>query len=188
MPSNCMQDGRIKTWKIPSTSAGILAAPAWRPTGQAGSERRRWIAHVGPRRRAVARLTTTTTNDKRPRRGASWANGWPDSYDALPRPNLPRSIFLNRASFPLFWISRRIAEYTPMSYQVKPRAHGFFPPPRSSFTCQDQNRRLKCIFGIVPVMQHTLTAVQNHGAMTAHQGAKRLFIALLGKTPQQLPV
>jgi hypothetical protein len=44
------------------------------------------------------------------RRGASWANEWPDSYDALPRLNLPRSIFLNRASFPLFWISRRIAE------------------------------------------------------------------------------
>jgi hypothetical protein len=33
-------------------------------------------------------------------------------YEGLPTPNLPRSVFLNRESFPLVWSSLSIAEYT----------------------------------------------------------------------------
>jgi hypothetical protein len=33
--------------------------------------------------------------------------------------NLPRSVFLNRASLPLVWISRKIAEYTAVTMLPK---------------------------------------------------------------------
>ena len=55
-------------------------------------------------------LNQFPTNDERPRRrglvGERVAKG---RYDAFPTPNLPRSVFLNRASFPLELISLRMA-------------------------------------------------------------------------------
>jgi hypothetical protein len=44
------------------------------------------------------------------------ANG---RYDAFPTANLPRSVFLNRASFPLVFTSLSIAEYTAVTMLQK---------------------------------------------------------------------
>jgi hypothetical protein len=40
-------------------------------------------------------------------------------YDAFPTPNLPRSVFLNRESFPFVWSSLSIAEYTAVTMLPK---------------------------------------------------------------------
>ena len=70
-------------------------------------DRRKLTAHVRPRREQPARLASVATDDKTPRRGETWGVGWePFRYFVA---KWPRSVFLNRASFPLVAISRRIA-------------------------------------------------------------------------------
>jgi hypothetical protein len=64
-------------------------------------------AHVGPRDDGGRDVTNEPTNEKRPRRAASWAIGGVAGY-ALAA-NLPRSVFTNRLSAPLVLISRKIA-------------------------------------------------------------------------------
>lgn len=80
---------------LQAAGAEVVIEDLLEPAGH--TERTRLFAHVGPCRGGEAVSSKTPTNEQRPRRGASWANGWPDSYDALPRPNLPRSIFLAAA-------------------------------------------------------------------------------------------
>src|SRR5436309_3426705 len=70
-----------------------------------------------------------------------------------------------------------------VGHQIKPRAHRFLPPARGRVSCQDQECSLEAVLGIVLVVQDTLTALQNHGTMTAHERGKSGFIAFLGKSP-----
>src|SRR5262249_8544100 len=69
------------------------------------------FADVCARPRPSASVGHDPPNDKRPLRAASWANGWPivGHFGSLAA-NLPRSVLRNRASAPLSFSSRRIAE------------------------------------------------------------------------------
>ena len=67
------------------------------------------IAHVRPRRVVSTRFGSLAKRKKTSRtRGLSGVTGAGGYF--LASPNLPRSVFTNRASFPLAFISRKIAE------------------------------------------------------------------------------
>ena len=66
-------------------------------------------AHVRPRR-VVPDLVGPAPNAKRPREREAFLAQRVVRGCSLASPNLPRSVFTNRASFPLAFISRNIAE------------------------------------------------------------------------------
>jgi len=79
----------------------------------------------------------------------------------------------------------------PASDLEKPWAERLPDAERSRLTGQDEERGLKGVFGIVPIVQDGLTRVEDHRAVALDQGSEAQFghLAVAAREPvQKLPV
>jgi hypothetical protein len=59
---------------------------------------------------------------------------------------------------------------------------------RAGFSREHQERRLKCIFCVLLVVQHSQTEPKHHRPMSSDQRVKGRLVVLVGEAPQQLSV
>jgi hypothetical protein len=71
---------------------------------------------------------------------------------------------------------------------VKPADDRLTPTNVRCLLGQKQEHRLGGIFGVVEIAEHTAAEVEDHGAVTAHQCFKGVFVPSLGESAQQLPI
>ena len=62
---------------------------------------------------------------------------------------------------------------------MQPRSHRTAPPDRSRPLCQDQESRLKCVLGLMPVADDRATDTQHHRAVPGHKRCKGEFSRLV---------
>ena len=68
---------------------------------------------------------------------------------------------------------------------MQPTGYRFAAPDGARFSGQQQERRLKGVFGILGMTSDSPTYTQNHRPVTIHQSGKRFLFLQCGKSLQE---
>ncbi|MGE3808271.1 MAG: hypothetical protein AB7K24_26725 [Gemmataceae bacterium] len=71
---------------------------------------------------------------------------------------------------------------------MEPAAHSFLPPDGASLLSQDEERRLKRIFGIWTGAEHARAGRQHHRSVPGQQLGESGLVTVVGKSSQQLSI